>query len=291
MRSRSIAILGLGLIGGSLGLSLRRAAGARPGETFTITGWDRDPAVPEVALQRGAIDLVAGDAASAATAADLVVIAVPVLAVREVFEAIVPALRSETVVTDVASTKATVCGWASEMLGPRFVGGHPMAGSERGGIAQARADLFDGAVYCLTPEPHTAPWALDATTRMVEQLRARPRLLDPATHDRILAAISHLPFLLSTALVEVTASDPQWNVLAEIAATGFRDVSRLASADARMHRDICLTNGEAIRPWLQAAVRALEAFAEDLDDADALLRRFDQAKAVRDDMIRTKNKG
>jgi prephenate dehydrogenase len=165
-----------------------------------------------------------------------------------------------------------------------------MAGSERAGIAQARADLFEGAVYCLTPDRQTAPEALETTTRMVEQIGARPRLIDPHSHDQVLAAISHLPFLLSTALIEVTASNPEWDVLAEIAATGFRDVSRLASGNPYMHRDICLTNGAAIRPWLRAAAQALESLANDLDDGDALLQRFEQAKTVRDELIRQKNK-
>lgn len=290
MTSRSVAILGIGLIGGSLGLALRRAAAARPAETLTIIGWDREPAAAELALQRGAIDRVAVDAAAAAAAVELVIVAVPVLAVREVFAAIAPALRPATVITDVASTKAAVCDWAAELLGPQFVGGHPMAGSERAGIAQARADLFEGAVYCLTPDQQTAPAALEITTRLVEQIGARPRLIDPHSHDQVLAAISHLPFLLSTALIEVTASDPEWDVLAEIAATGFRDVSRLASGDPRMHRDICLTNGDAIRPWLRAAAQALESFADDLDNSAALLQRFEQAKRVRDELIRQKYK-
>ena len=290
MTLRAIAILGLGLIGGSLGHALRRAAGMEPTKTPAITGWDHNPAVVEAALQRGAIDRAAADAVSAVGAADLVVVAVPVLAVPEVLALIAPALGPQTIVTDVASTKTAICGWASGLLGPRFVGGHPMAGSERGGITEARADLFDGAVYCLTPESGTAPWALDATTRMVEQIGARPRLLDPQDHDRTVAAISHLPFLLSTALVEVTAADPEWDVLAEIAAGGFRDVSRLASADARMHRDICLTNADAIRPWLQSAIHALSTFAHDLEDGDALLRRFEHAKVARDGMMAIKAK-
>ncbi len=287
---RSVTILGLGLIGGSLGHALRRAAGMDPTKAPVITGWDHNPAVLKAALQRGAIDRAAADAASAVAAADLVVVAVPVLAVPEVLEGIGPVLGPQTAVTDVASTKAAICDRASGILGPRFVGGHPMAGSERGGITEARADLFDGAVYCLTPEPGTASWALDAATSMVEQIGARPRLLDPHAHDRAVAAISHLPFLLSTALVEVTAADPEWDVLAEIAAGGFRDVSRLASADPRMHRDICLTNAGAIRAWLQSVIHALTTFAHDLEDGDALLRRFEHAKVARDGMMAIKAK-
>ena len=290
MTLRSVTILGLGLIGGSLGHALRRAAGMDPTKTPVVTGWDHNPVVLESALQRGAIDRAAADAASAVTAADLVVVAVPVLVVPEVLALIAPTLGPQTAVTDVASTKAAICGWASGFLGPRFVGGHPMAGSERGGITEVRSDLFDGAVYCLTPEPGTAPWAFEATVSMVEQIGARPRLLDPHAHDRAVAAISHLPFLLSTALVEVTAADPEWDVLAEIAAGGFRDVSRLASADPRMHRDICLTNAGAIRPWLHSVIRALATFADDLEDGDALLRRFEHAKVVRDGMMAIKTR-
>ncbi|MDQ5850652.1 MAG: prephenate dehydrogenase/arogenate dehydrogenase family protein [Chloroflexota bacterium] len=280
MTGQTVAILGLGLIGGSLGLALKRSASPP-----VVVGWDRDAATLALAHRSGAVDYAAGDLTEAVANAELVVAAVPVLAVREIFAAIAAALPRHAVVTDVASTKVAACGWAAELLPAAFVGGHPMAGSERSGIANARADLFAGATYCLTPEATTPPSAVTRVTTLVEAVAARPHLLSPAAHDRAVAAVSHLPFLLSTALVDVTARSPEWELFRSVAATGFRDVSRLASGDPRMHRDICLTNAAEIRPWLIETARELEALAAELDDEAALQRRFEIAKAIRDALI------
>ena len=284
MMPRTVAIIGLGLIGGSLGLALRRRQ-IDMTDPPAVVGWDVDPAVGERALARGAVDRVSADPGSAAAEADVVVVAVPVLAVREMFAAIARSVRSGAVVTDVASTKVVVCGWAAEMLPGLFIGGHPMAGSERGGVEHARADLFTGATYCLTPEPQTPPAAIEAATSLVLATGARPLLLTPTVHDRAVAAVSHLPFLLSRALVEVAGTDPEWELLQQIAASGFRDVTRLASADPRMHRDICLTNAGPIRARLIETARMLEALAQELDDGEALLRRFETSKVIRDALV------
>jgi len=279
-RAPVVAIIGLGLIGGSLGLALKRPT---PGDAGPmVVGWDQDRRAGDRALQRDAIDALAADAADAAARADAVVVAVPVLAVREIFEQIAPALRPGAFVTDVASTKAEVCAWAAASLGNAFIGGHPMAGSERGGIDQARSDLFDGATYCLTPELSTPAHVLQRATRFVQDVGARVVTMSPTAHDRAVAAVSHLPFLLSTSLVDVTMSDPEWEAFRMLAATGFRDVSRLASGDPRMHHDICVTNADAIRPWLLRAARSLEALAAMLDDGDAVLQLFERAKHDRD---------
>lgn len=279
MTPQRIVIAGLGLIGGSLGLALKRSATPR-----TVIGWDRDQDVVQQALARGAIDHAADDMRQAATA-DLVVVAVPVLAVEDIFRALAPVVAPSTIVTDVASTKQTVCDWASG-LPCTFIGGHPMAGSERHGVAAARADLFDGATYCLTPTPGTPRPALDALRALVEDIGARPYILDADAHDRAVAAVSHLPFMLSAALVHEAASSPEWEMFQTIAASGFRDVSRLASGDPRMHRDICLSNKEHIGPALLAAARVLQEIAAHLDDPDRLQCWFDQAKTIRDDMYR-----
>lgn len=281
MTPSNVAIVGLGLIGGSLGLALKQAWGG----AVTITGWDRDAEARRLAEAVGAIDRAMDHPAAAVEMADLVVVAVPVLAVREIFQAIAPALRPRAAVTDVASTKAMVCDWAGEFFAESFVGGHPMAGSERSGVGNAHAALFAGATYCLTPTPETSPAAIEKVAAMVRAIGATPYELSPAAHDRAVAAISHLPFLLSTALVDVTTSSPEWNALRVLAASGYRDVSRLASGDARMHRDICVTNADEIRPWLQAAARALEQLAAELHDGAAMLRRFEDAKAARDRWI------
>jgi len=281
-----VAIVGLGLIGGSLGLALRRAANtAHHPPAPRISGWDQSTAARQLALAIGAIDSAPDNLEHAVRDAELVIVAVPVLAVRDVFAALGPVLQPGAVVTDVASTKALVCGWAADLLPCAFVGGHPMAGSERSGMAHARADLFDGATYCLTPTEDTPQTAVATVTRLVAIAGARPKLMDPATHDRVVAAVSHLPFLLSTLLMELTTTSPEWALLRTLAATGFRDVSRLASGDPRMHTDICLTNATAIRPWLRDAARMLETLAGELDDATALQQRFEHAKEARDDLL------
>jgi prephenate dehydrogenase len=281
-----VAIVGLGLIGGSLGLALKNA---QAGPVPSVIGWDQDAAARAGARARGAVDAAPDDLAAAVADADLVVVAVPVLGVRDVFRAIAPALRPSAVVTDVASTKVAVCGWAAEYFPGKFVGGHPMAGSELSGVGNARADLFTGATYCLTPEPATPPSLVETGMAMVNAVGARPLVLDPEAHDRAVAAISHLPFLLSTALVEVASASPEWELFRRLAAGGFRDVSRLASADARMHHDICLTNAQEIRPWIEAATEALQSLARALDDSPALLDRFERAKTIRDAYIAEKS--
>ncbi len=278
MTSGNVTIIGLGLIGGSLGLALKQTWG----DAVTITGWDRDAEARTLAEAAGAIDRAMDDPAAAAAEADLVVVAVPVLAVREIFQVVAPALRRGAVVTDVASTKALVCDWAEEFFAESFVGGHPMAGSERSGVGNAHAALFAGATYCLTPTPATSAEAIAKVAAMVQAIGARPYQLSPVEHDRAVAAISHLPFLLSTALVEVTTNSPEWNAIQALAASGYRDVSRLASGDARMHRDICVTNADEIRPWLTAAARALQQLADEIHDGAAMLRRFEEAKVARD---------
>jgi prephenate dehydrogenase len=238
-----------------------------------------------LARERGAIDRAYDSPVAAVAGADLVIVAVPVLAVREVLHVIAPAIGPETVVTDVASSKATVCEWAHELFPGSFIGGHPMAGSERSGVGNARADLFAGATYCLTPLPSTTQAARDTAMALVQAVGARPYVLDPQLHDRAVAAISHLPFLLSTLLVEATSASPDWEIFRALAATGFRDVSRLAGGDPRMHRDICLTNAPEIRAWLGEAARMLQMLADELDDEPALLERFEHAKRVRDDLL------
>ena len=276
--SSVIAILGLGLIGGSLALALKRSSDRTP----TVVGWDQDRRAIGQALERRAIDRAAGDAAEAARGADIVVVAVPVLAARAIFQQIASALRPEALVTDVGSTKAEICSWAAETLGHAFVGGHPMAGSERSGIEHARPDLFDRATYCLTPSPSTPAQILQQAVAFVRLVGARAVIMSPATHDRAVAAASHLPFLLSTVLVDVTASDQEWDTFRAVAATGFRDVSRLASGDPRMHRDICVTNAEAIRPWLLRTAERLASLADLLDDPESMLDLFERAKRHRD---------
>lgn len=275
-----IAVLGLGLIGGSLALALHQASLAKQ-----IAGYDIDPGVTTRALTREAITQMYTSVEEAVQQADMVVLAVPILELPELFERIAPALKPGALVTDTASTKAQVLTWAKTFLPPgvAFVGGHPMAGKERSGIEAAEVGLFEGCTYCLTPTAQTPPAALSLLSEVVLRLGANPLTLDAGQHDHLVAGISHLPFVLSSALVQTVSRRDDWPVMAGLAASGFRDMSRLAAGNSTMYRDICLTNQEAILRWLDALVQQLESVRSLIATSDTSLEPyFAQAKQVRD---------
>ncbi|MDB5097669.1 MAG: prephenate dehydrogenase [Cyanobacteria bacterium RYN_339] len=272
----NVGLIGLGLIGGSLGLALRAA-----GLATRVVGYDRSAADLKLAVERGAIDRAAGSAAEAVADADLVVLATPVLAMQGLLAELAPVLKPGAVVTDLASTKAAVTGWAAE-AGITFVGGHPMAGSEKSGMAAARLNLLRGAVYIITASPDTPVSAVDLVERLARGIGARPLRMAPEAHDRAVAAVSHVPFLASTAIVRVTTHAEEWDGWAPIASTGYRDATRLASGDPAMYRDICLTNGAAIAPMLRDLAQELERIAAGLEDRGLLDELFTDARDRRD---------
>jgi prephenate dehydrogenase len=285
-----ITIIGMGLIGTSLGMALRSANEKEaPLGQIQVTGYDKSSRATSNARGRLAIDREARNLGEALREAQLVVVAVPVQAVREVFAAIAPVLPSGCVVTDVSSVKRQVMAWARELLpaSAEFVGGHPMAGRERNGPAAAAPDLFKGAVYCLTPSPRAGQVAIDLVDSLVRQVGAKTYFIDPEEHDAYVAGISHLPFLLSTALVEATSGSPAWKEMAPLAASGYRDISRLASGDPEMHRDICTTNGAAIVRWLDEAARVLLDMRDQIEagKGDDLLQRFERVRDAREQWL------
>jgi prephenate dehydrogenase len=285
-----ITIIGMGMIGTSLGMALRSADEKEaPLGQIQVIGYDKSNRATSDARGRLAIDREVRSLGEALREAQLVVVAVPVQAVREVFTAIAPVLPSGCVVTDVASVKSQVMDWARELLPAtvEFVGGHPMAGKERSGASAAEPDLFKGAVYCLTPSPRARQGAIDLVDAMVRQIGAKPYFIDPDEHDAYVAGVSHLPFLLSTALIELTTASPGWKEMAPLAATGFRDVSRLASGDPEMHRDICITNRVALSRWLDDAARLLLDLRDQVEagDGDRLLALFERAREARESWL------
>jgi prephenate dehydrogenase len=274
-----IAVLGLGLIGGSLALALHQASLAKQ-----IAGYDADPAITRLALKREAITQMCTTVEEAVQRADMVVLATPILALPELFELIAPVLKPGALVTDTASTKAQVLTWAKTLLPPDavFVGGHPMAGREHSGIEAAEVGLFDGCIYCLTPTAQTPSDAIALLSEVVMRLGAHPLALDAEQHDRLVAGISHLPFVLSTVLVQTLGRREDWPVMAMLAASGFRDMSRLAAGSSTMYRDICLTNREAILSWLDALTQQLENVRSLIATSDTSLEPyFVQARQVR----------
>ena len=283
---KRIAIIGLGLIGGSLALALKKSKVAKGME---IVGFSRSAETIARARECGAIDRTAGNLASTVAGADVVVIATPVMTTKEVLASISEHLSPKCVVTDTGSTKTKVMQWAGEYLSSKvsFIGGHPMAGKETSGIDEADADLFRGCVYCLTPAPCATPQAVRKLKKLVESIGAKPFFIDAETHDNLVAGVSHLPMLLSAAFVTTTMKSRSWSEMAKLAAGGYRDFSRLASGNPEMNRDICLTNQEKIVDWLDRYIEVLKGYRHLVaEDSEELAKMLAQAREARDRWLR-----
>jgi len=276
-----VAIIGVGLIGGSLGLTLKAA-----GHAGEIVGVDREAGRLAQARDLGAIDRGETDAVTGVDGADIVVLAVPMGAMRAVLEAIAPGVGPATVVTDVGSVKGSVVADARSILGHvrRFVPGHPIAGTEHSGVAAAFATLFRGRRVILTPTAEVDTDAVAVVRDLWGRAGALVETLDVTEHDRLLAATSHLPHMLAFGLVDALARDRDAEHVFRYAAGGFRDFTRIASSDPVMWRDICLANREALLAALQSYRDDLDALTAEVEnaDADGLLARFGRAKAARD---------
>ncbi len=279
-----IAIVGLGLIGGSIGLALKHAGGNNE-----LVGHDRDPETAGRAKRAGAVDRVEWSLPLAVEGAALVIIATPPGEVLEAIRTMAPNLSPGSVLTDTASTKVEILQQVVELLpeGVSFVGGHPMAGKERSGIEEAQADLFVGSTYCVLPSRRADDQAVDTVLQLVNAVGAQPLFLDPVEHDSFVAAISHLPYLVASALVRTSSSTPGWRDISRLAAGGFRDASRIASANSAMYRDICLSNRESILHWLDRYMEVLQRYRSLIEASDgaALTEEFHKAKTARDEWL------
>ena len=280
-RFERVAVIGVGLIGGSFAFALKKADACG-----AVIGAGRNPENLRIALERRAIDAAAGSAAEAAQDADLVLVAVPVAQIRGVFESIAPVLRADAIITDAGSTKQDVVAAARATLGKRlarFVPAHPVAGAEHSGAAAAQAGLFEGKRVVLAPLAETAPDALAGAEAAWQACGARLFRMSPEEHDRVFAAVSHLPHLLAYALVRDIASRENSAQLFGYAAGGFRDFTRIAASDPEMWRDICLANRDALLAELDryaARLRELRPMIE-RGDGEALERLFRQARDAR----------
>ena len=250
-----IAIIGTGLIGTSLGLAIRQS----DLRNVVVVGTDYDTRARNGAQKKGAFDKVEGRLQPAVEDADVVVLATPVMAMKDILETIGSAVPEGAVITDVGSSKRVVVDWAQEILPNHtmFVGGHPMAGRETPGPESASADLFAGKPYCIVPSPDTQEQAVSAVATMAEAIGAKPYFIGAEEHDSFVAAVSHLPFMMSVALMQTVSKSANWDDIAQLASSGFRDLSRLASGDATMHRDISITNREPIVSWIDSFIREL----------------------------------
>ena len=236
----NVAILGTGLIGGSLGLALARAGG------YEVGGYDLDPAASQTALDRGALTKRFTSPSEAAAGADVVVIAGPISATGALMAAVAPHVRSGAVVTDVGSAKADVMALGEETFGSAFLGGHPMAGSERHGIEAADALLFQDAAWILTPSARTPSQTYSAIAEIVTAVGAKPIGVEPALHDRLIARLSHVPQLAASAVVHMAAGAGDDASLLGLAGGGFRDVTRIAASNPEMWVAILKVNRQAV---------------------------------------------
>ena len=281
---RHLVILGVGLIGGSLARALRAA-----GAVQRITGVGRGEANLKRAVELGVIDDYSFDASAAVQSADMVFVAVPLGAFEALFAEIAPHLPKGCIVTDGGSSKASVLAAARRHLpgSVHFVAGHPLAGTENSGVEASFAELYRGRLCLLTPSADTETTALARVRWMWAQCGARVELLDAAAHDRMLAAVSHLPHVAAFALVNAVCkmSDEQAGLDPfRYAAGGFRDFTRIASSSPEMWRDIALHNREALLgsiEGLRAELAELHA-AIAAGDGERLLNEFAAAKAARD---------
>ncbi|MBI4498334.1 MAG: prephenate dehydrogenase/arogenate dehydrogenase family protein [Chloroflexi bacterium] len=276
-----VVIIGLGLIGGSLGLALK---GAKI-KDIEVIGVDVERDAVVAAQRKGAVDRVERPAEKAVASANMVIVATPILAVRDVFATIGDALPAGCVVTDTASTKAHIMRWAEEFLPPHvhFVGGHPMAGKERPGIQGAEASLFRDAAYCIVPSARASQAAVETVVGLAQTVGSTPYFVDAEEHDMMVAGVSHLPLVLASALVAVTTRSPSWREMSKLASSGFRDTSRLASTDIALSTGIAGTNQAGLIRWIDGCIEVLKEYRDLIaQDSKAMQARFDEAWEARE---------
>ena len=281
-RIEKLVVIGVGLIGGSFALALKRARAVK-----RVVGVGRTRANLADALRRRVIDEASQDAAQAVRGADLVLLATPVGQMPAVMTAIAPSLPAHAVVTDGGSTKRDVIACARRFLGrhlPRFVPGHPIAGTEKSGAGAAFPELFRGRNVILTPQPETAPRATTLVRQAWEACGARVTRLDAGEHDAILAAVSHLPHVVAFALVDMLAGKRNAGRLFGLSAGGLRDTVRIAGSSAEMWADICIANRDALLAVLEDYESKLEEMRAAIESGDSaeLRRVFARARAARE---------
>ena len=278
---KRLVVVGVGLIGGSFALGLKRAELVQH-----VVGVGRGTANLQQALQLGVIDEIGLDPASSYAGADLIFIATPVGQMGAIMAAMAPHLSPTAIITDGGSTKQDVVALAEEHLAQhleRFVPAHPIAGAEKSGVEAAFATLYVGKKTVLTPSPRAAPEALLQVQSAWEACGARVSTMSPELHDKVFAAVSHLPHLLAFALVDEIAAKPHADLLFDFAASGFRDSTRIAGAHPEMWRDIMLANRDATLTELDEYLAQLQRVRAHLaaGDSAALTQVFTRARDAR----------
>lgn len=288
MLINKLAILGVGLIGGSLALALKREAACA-----TVVGFGRNEANLKKAVELGVIDNYAMDAAEAVAGADVIVLATPLTTTEGLLLSIRDAIKTDAIITDVGSVKGSVVDVARRILTDEqlynFVPGHPIAGTEKSGVAASFAELFEKHLVILTPLPQSNKESLDLIDKMWQCTGARVVSMDIAHHDDVLAATSHLPHMLAYALVDCLAAMQERDELFRFAAGGFRDFSRIASSNPEMWHDVCLSNRDSLLKVLDSFDAHLKEIKHAIEEGDSqgLLEIFTRAKKARDEFTKT----
>lgn len=284
MNNLHIGFIGLGLIGGSIAKALKKNL-----QGLLITAYDVNETTLEIAAAEGIVDVPADAIDQRFGSCDYIFLCAPVQKNDANLAAVKAVLSEDTVLTDVGSVKTDIHEHIKAAgLEKNFIGGHPMAGSERYGYQNSKASLLENAYYILTPTPETAPEKLDAYKELVLQTGAIPLILDYHQHDYVTAAISHLPHVIAASLVNlVRDSDSKEGIMKMVAAGGFKDITRIASSSAQMWQQICLTNTENISGLLSDYINSLTQIKEDLDKhhEKELYQLFDDARTYRDSFI------
>ncbi len=277
-----ITLIGVGLLGGSLGLAIKRRRLADK-----VDGFVRRSATIAECDKLGAVDHATRDLRRAVENADLVVLCTPIAQMRNLTEQMLPSLKRHAIVTDVGSVKASVVHELESLVtkaGAHFVGSHPMAGAERTGVRHARADLFDGAICVVTPTPHTTPETVKRVEAFWKAVGANPIKLSPKTHDDLVSRSSHLPHVVAAELANYVLSPAHPKEQALLCANGFRDTTRVASGSPEMWRDIALANRKNLARVLGVFIEDLQEFrlALETEDRVAIEEFFEKAKERRD---------
>ncbi len=278
---KKLVVFGVGLIGGSVALALKKAD-----QNTHIVGVGRSEKSLNEALKLNVIDALETNIHAACSDADLILIAAPVAQTANILQSIKPHLNAKTIITDAGSTKSDVLAIAREILGDQFsqfVGGHPIAGAEKSGVSAAKSDLFSGKNVVLTPSPETNIHAVAGVADLWQKCGANVSEMSAEAHDSIFAAVSHLPHLLAFALVNEIASRPNAAQLFSFAASGFRDFTRIAGSSPEMWRDISLANKTALLSELTAYQDELNQLKQLLNNGDSadLLALFERASVAR----------
>jgi prephenate dehydrogenase len=279
LTSKTVCIVGLGLMGGSLALALREA----PEAPRRILAVSRKQEVLAAARSAGAIDAGTSDLVEGTAEADVIVLATPVRAILGMLPRVGESARAGALVMDLGSSKAQICAAMDELpQGLEPVGGHPMCGKELAGFGAADARLYRGRPFVLCALPRTAPVALKAAADLARAVGARPIMLDPVVHDRAVAGISHLPYAAAAALIDCVAATDD-SVAWSLASSGLRDTTRLAASDVEMMLDILLTNRQPVVDWLERYASHLDRLRSALasGDEDRLRQVLAAAQRIR----------